>query len=104
MSGADGGAIYEFDGWRLAPGQRQLLSRDGELGVGGTVTLQYAVRVKGGVLFGTEMCFGGAVNYDECNTGANTAQRSVPEDEPARMPSSRSSSRAAEKDSASVTV
>jgi Tol biopolymer transport system component/DNA-binding winged helix-turn-helix (wHTH) protein len=30
MSETGSGSIYEFDGWRLAPGQRQLLSPDGE--------------------------------------------------------------------------
>jgi Tol biopolymer transport system component/DNA-binding winged helix-turn-helix (wHTH) protein len=30
MSGAGSGPIYEFDGWRLSPGQRQLMSPDGK--------------------------------------------------------------------------
>ena len=33
MSETGGGSIYEFGGWRLAPGQRQLVSADGEAAV-----------------------------------------------------------------------
>ena len=30
MSRTGGGQIYEFDGWRLVPGQRRLLDADGQ--------------------------------------------------------------------------
>ena len=48
---------------------------NGEIPVGGRVTLQYRVRIKGGLPFGEIITFIGKVQYDEFNVGINTAMR-----------------------------
>ena len=50
---------------------------NGEIPVGGRVTLQYRVRIKGGLPFGQIITFIGKMNYDEFNVGINTAMRSA---------------------------